>query len=561
MPIRGQGVRMTASEQTVANDPAQPRMLGHYELHEKIGQGGMAVVYRGIQPSLNRQVAIKVLPEQFARSPELLSRFEREGAIISKLNHSNIVQIIDRGKEGETLYIVMECVEGEGLDKMTRRGPLPIPQVIDFAIQICEALEYAHGQGVVHRDLKPSNILIEARTLRPKIADFGIASLETNTAEVATLTTGNTALGTMNYMAPEQRLDSHSVTHSADLFSLGVILYEMLTGRLPIGHFKLPTLLRPDVPIGLDAVVKKCLAHQPEDRYKNARAVRDDLARFVRHRAGVGEIKVLFSRKTFAERRRVLYLGSLAAILLGILLVVTLVHAPGHSPDQLTRQQSPAKQREGEDPRFAVALTRVQGLIRQGSEVAAVDTLSDLLKNQPQHRLAGEAQFLLATAYEHLQQPDRAVVEYNTLTRAYPESPRVPNALLALCRIELDRQPKGGFWRNQWDADFQSRMLRRLADIERDHPNGEHLSALRRMVVEVASAPRLKDWRTAADALQRIAASDAQAAPDALFRAASVYEEQLGDRTTAKALLVRLVQEYPKHALATKAKARIEDLK
>ncbi|MBN2452312.1 MAG: protein kinase [Lentisphaeria bacterium] len=296
-------------------DP-RPTRLGAYEIRGEIGRGGMAVVYQGIQPSLNRVVAIKVLPAPFASRPELVARFEREGTIIAQLSHPNVVQVIDRGREGDTLYIVTEYVDGGSLDTRLGGGALPLQDVLDWSVQLCDALDHAHGIGVVHRDLKPSNILIEIRTRRPKITDFGIAQLETSTAGFATLTTENTSIGTMNYMSPEQRLDSHRVDHRTDIFSFGVILYQMLTGKLPIGHFRMPSFLRADVPIGLDAVVRKCLEESPEDRYQCAADIRADLLRLMRSRglrgAGGGGGDGLFLTP---RRRLVLAAAGVAAVL------------------------------------------------------------------------------------------------------------------------------------------------------------------------------------------------------------------------------------------------------
>jgi serine/threonine protein kinase len=543
-----------------------PRMLGHYEVLEKIGQGGMAVVYRGVQPSLNRQVAIKVLPQQFARSPELLARFEREANIVAKLNHSNIVQVIDRGKERDVLFIVMEYVEGENLGATIQRAPMPIGKVLDLAGQICDALEYAHNQGIVHRDLKPSNILIEARTGRPKIADFGIACLETEGGEVATLTTGSGALGTLNYMAPEQRMDSHNVKNTADLFSFGVILYEMLTGQLPIGHFKLPSLIRPDVPIGLDEVVKKCLANHPEDRYANAREVREELARFTRRHTSMGErlneIKAMLATRTFAERRRVLCMaGGIAAIVIAGVTVMLVGASRSKPPQTETTNALPPAVSQEVDTRFLSDYKRARQLLSERNFAAAHEALTGLLRDHPRHAMAADVQFALAGANEGLGQVDQAVVEYNTLTRAYPGSGHVPRALVALCRIDVGRQPRIGMWRNQWDADFQSRMIRRLSEIERDHPEGDHLVELQRLIVEVAAAPRLNDLRTAAEALLRLAKSDPSTAPDSLLRAATIYSDDLNDAAAAKGLFVRIVQEHGQSEAAAKARSRVEKMK
>jgi TolA-binding protein len=310
---------------------SQPTTLGPYEIRGELGRGGMAVVYQGIQPSLNRTVAIKVLPPQFAARPDLLARFEREGSIIAQLNHPNLVQVIDRGRDGNTLYIVMEYVDGGGLDTRLAGGPLPLRDVLDWSSQICDALEYAHGVGVVHRDLKPSNILIEMRTRRPKITDFGIAQLETNAPGLTALTLENTSIGTMNYMSPEQRQDAHRVDHRTDIFSFGVILYQMLTGKLPIGHFKLPSFLRHDVPIGLDSIVSKCLAESPEDRYQNAGDIRDALNQLTGHFGGGRDLTAVRRGQAVPSKRQRMYVVVAGVVLLAIvaLAVLTVLRGRG----------------------------------------------------------------------------------------------------------------------------------------------------------------------------------------------------------------------------------------
>jgi len=242
--------------QKPAEGGLEKMQLGHYMLTEKIGEGGMAAVYRGIQPSLNRAVAVKVLPPKFVSTPEFLSRFDREAAIVAPLNHSNIVQVIDRGQEGTTFYIVMEYVQGRDLEEIIKTAELDLDTILEYAIQICDGLEYAHSKGVIHRDLKPSNLLVDENTGRVKIADFGIAQLETSSDSFLTLTTTGSSMGTMNFMAPEQRFDAHNVTHLADIFSFGVILYQMLTGKLPIGHFKAPSSLTPELPLRLVAATE-----------------------------------------------------------------------------------------------------------------------------------------------------------------------------------------------------------------------------------------------------------------------------------------------------------------
>ncbi len=337
---------------------SQPQKLGFYEVESLIGRGGMASVFRGRQPSLNRTVAIKILPPQFATSPDLISRFEREGQIIGQLNHPNIAQVIDRGREDDTLYIVMEYVDGQSLDLLMRQGRLSVDQSIDYAMQICDGLEYAHAHGVIHRDLKPSNILVEGESKRIRIADFGIAQFETNAGTLATLTNASGSLGTINYMSPEQRLDSHRVDHRTDIFSFGVILYEMLTGRLPLGHFKLPSFLRPDVPILMDSIIKRCLAESPDDRYQGAGQIHDDLKMLARRQSHVASSPTGFLNRLNKRQRLRLTKGIVAGALLFIVgvAILALVKPPSRQSAAGGGVRDPAAPVELSAPAPATAL-------------------------------------------------------------------------------------------------------------------------------------------------------------------------------------------------------------
>jgi formylglycine-generating enzyme required for sulfatase activity/predicted Ser/Thr protein kinase len=340
-------------------------MLGHYELLEPIGQGGMAVVYKAVQPSLNRDVAIKVLPERFADSHEMVARFDREANIAAQLKHPNIIQIIDRGEDRGTLYIVMEYVEGESLADVIARGPVPLPEIVRCSLEICDALQYAHEKGVVHRDLKPSNVLLEARTGRTRIADFGIAQLQTDGRTMPHVTRESTSLGTMSYMSPEQRLDARSVTYHTDIFSFGVMLYEMLTGNVPIGHFKLPSLVRRDVPIGFDDIVSKCIAQAPTDRYQSAEEIRDAIAELAGRHTGLrGKKGGAGARRGSRARRALLAVG---------LLVVVAAAAVGLYLRRPWEQETPGPSREA--GRRGAARTRPPALAAgrqsQGASEAA----------------------------------------------------------------------------------------------------------------------------------------------------------------------------------------------
>jgi len=266
-----------------------PKRIGHYDIEGVLGSGGMSTVYKGIQPSLNRSVAIKVLPIHMAEDDELVDRFERESSIIASLNHPNIIQIYDRGTDEGQYYIVMEHVHGCGLDEMAVAKILPIHQIVNIARQIASGLEYAHSKGVVHRDIKPSNILVSSDSGIAKITDFGIAKLAEEKLADRMLTREQAAIGTADYMSPEQRRDSSSIDKRTDIFSFGVLLYEMLTGRVPVGRFRDPNELRDDTPPLLNQIVLRCLQEDQRDRYQSFTEVLAELNKLTQHGVGYRE--------------------------------------------------------------------------------------------------------------------------------------------------------------------------------------------------------------------------------------------------------------------------------
>jgi hypothetical protein len=241
----------------------------------------MGVVYRARQIELGRPVALKVLSPQLAGDPEFAERFNREARALAALSHPNIVQVYEFGREGELYYLVMELVEGTSLRDVIRAGRAAPEAALRLVPQICDALEYAHAEGVVHRDIKPENILVDARG-RVKIADFGLAKM----AKARALTQTNVIMGTPAYMAPEQVESVRGVDHRADIYSLGVVIYELLTGELPIGAFDPPS--RKGAEPRFDPVVMKALAKEPERRYQRASEVKTELARPAPSRAAKG---------------------------------------------------------------------------------------------------------------------------------------------------------------------------------------------------------------------------------------------------------------------------------
>ncbi len=251
--------------------------VGGYRLEKEVGRGGMGIVFEAVQKSLGRKVAVKVLPRKLVGDPEFVARFEREGLALAQLNHPNIVQVIDKGISGEICFLVMEFVEGVSLRRVIEGGELTTTQALAIVPQICAALEYAHGKGVVHRDIKPENIMMDTDG-SIKITDFGLARLvHGESAEaIGRLTRTNVMMGTPDYMAPEQREKAKEVDHRADIYSLGVIFYEMLTGELPLGRFPPPSR-KVEVDVKLDEVVFKALEKEPELRYQRASHMHRDV--------------------------------------------------------------------------------------------------------------------------------------------------------------------------------------------------------------------------------------------------------------------------------------------
>jgi serine/threonine-protein kinase len=255
--------------------PSRPEKLGPYRLDAEVGRGGMGVVYRATHSETGQAVAIKVLPAELARDGGFADRFAREISSLQKLSHPNIVKLIEPGEDQGYQYYVMEFVQGRPLDKVIAADRrLPWQRAVELAIQICHGLKHAHDHGIIHRDLKPANLLItDDDTV--KLTDFGIAKVFAGTAITAT----GGIIGTPEYMSPEQG-DSRPITRRSDLYSLGVVLYAMLTGRAPFlgrsmaellnlhryGQFDRPMAIVPEIPSWLDELVCQLLEKDPEKR-------------------------------------------------------------------------------------------------------------------------------------------------------------------------------------------------------------------------------------------------------------------------------------------------------
>jgi serine/threonine protein kinase len=255
------------------------------QLHiiELLGQGGMGVVYKAKQPNLDRLVALKILPTEAAREPGFPERFTREARALAKLTHPGIVGVYDFGQQGGMYYLLMEFVDGMNLRQLLRQGKLNPAEALKIVPQICEALQYAHDEGIVHRDIKPENILLDKRGL-VKIADFGLAKLLGQVPADSALTGSRQVMGTPHYMAPEQLEKPLAVDHRADIYSLGVVFYEMLTGELPLGRFPPPSR-KVQVDVRLDEVVLRALEKEPEQRYQHISEVKTEVETIARKTA------------------------------------------------------------------------------------------------------------------------------------------------------------------------------------------------------------------------------------------------------------------------------------
>ncbi|MCK6547376.1 serine/threonine protein kinase [Myxococcota bacterium] len=236
----------------------------------------MGTVYRARQISLDRPVAVKVMSADLVSQPEFILRFRREAAALASLAHPNVVSIIDQGNVDAWWFFVMEFVDGPTLRRLLSQRTMRLSQAMDLAVQIGRGLDYAHGKGVVHRDLKPENVLLADDGINghvPKICDFGLADILYSNRSYVNLTGSRISMGTVNYMAPEQRQDAGRVDARADVFSYGVVLYEMFTGELPLGRFPEPTKRNRSLDKRLDPIIMRALEPDARRRYPRVREI------------------------------------------------------------------------------------------------------------------------------------------------------------------------------------------------------------------------------------------------------------------------------------------------
>lgn len=279
--LAGAEVTFAMEKKSKAWNPPAPqdlaRMLHQYEVDMLLGRGGMGAVYKGRHKTLDRVVAIKILPPEVdGRDRSYAERFKNEARAMARLSHPNIVTVYDFGETAEgLLFFVMEFVEGIDVHRMLKeQGRLHSDHVKNIMAQVFDALDYAHGKMIIHRDIKPANIMV-GYDGRVKVADFGLAKIAQGSDVFQTQ--GNALLGTLHYMAPEALILGTTVDHRADIYALGVMLYQMLTGKLPQGMFEMPSKKVPGVDAKFDAIIMLALREEREERYQSVARMRTDL--------------------------------------------------------------------------------------------------------------------------------------------------------------------------------------------------------------------------------------------------------------------------------------------
>jgi serine/threonine protein kinase len=269
-------------------------LSGRYKIEALLGKGGMSAVYKTIDPNLKRTVAVKLIHSHLSTEKDFIERFKTEAAAVAALRHPNIVHVFDFAHDGENYYMVLEYVDGESLQELLKRlekeeTKMPFEQAIDIIIAVCDALDYAHNQGMIHRDIKPANIMLTSEG-QPILMDFGLVKILNATSHTAT----GAIMGTARYMPPEI-IRNDSLNESSDIYSLGITFFEMLTSTPPFSaksvmsllmmHLNDPvpdlSIVRPDISPELIRIVNKALEKDRADRYSSAKEMADDLRRFL----------------------------------------------------------------------------------------------------------------------------------------------------------------------------------------------------------------------------------------------------------------------------------------
>ncbi len=330
-----------------------------WEIVALLGQGGMGAVYKVRQRDLDRWAALKVLPDEVAHDPNFAERFQREARALALLGHQHIVIVYEFGQRDGVYYLLMEYIDGVTLRQAIRAGQISAKDALSIVAQICDALQFAHEEGVVHRDIKPENILIDKRG-RVKIADFGLAKILGGSVEVPMLTGTHQVMGTPMYMAPEQMEGTRGVDHRADIFSLGVVFYELLTGELPLGRFAPPSQ-KYSLDVRLDEVVLRTLEKEPDRRYQQASDVKCDVESIRNHPSIVAASAGTKKARRSWFRTTVGVVGAVA-ILCALILRIVVARIESHElfPPHTRQVQKTLNQRLATEIEFVPANRRLE---------------------------------------------------------------------------------------------------------------------------------------------------------------------------------------------------------
>ncbi len=565
------------------SEETHPRRIGQYEILGVIGKGAMGKVYKGVQPSLNRIVAIKVLPPELA-DDERVERFSREAKAVALLNHPNVVQIIDKDQDGDQVFFVMEYVAGTSLEAVMRKRRLSLPEAVRVFKAVCRGMAAAHKKEIVHRDLSPRNVLVTEDLLTAKIADFGISRVESISREMGTLSTSEVSMGTLHYMAPEQAQDMASSDHRSDIYSLGVLLYEMLTGRVPVGRFSLPSQLNSEVPPEVDPVVLRCLEADPADRYQEVSKLLADVERLEDHlKLGlVNEVRGL-SQSTSkiiikSARTRAVQIAVGLAVLAGLAAAgVWIVRSKAPEPvptaggDALVavkQDRSGLKEREDRLPALVDLDVPESSVPTEDAEEATVQVETPVKTQQPAARGETEAEAnerRAAAALEGAiarmngQEWDRAIGELDALMASEPPASIGRQALLLLGKAHERKRDDG-------------KARTAYLDLDRRYPGSteaaEGLYRLASKLQKQGGRDRLREARTYLDKIANDYSSS-NWAPRALIDKAVIEKDAkwhvddpvLKARVPAALVSYRqFVAKYPSHAQAPMALNALGDL-
>ena len=575
--------------------------IGKYEILDVLGRGGMGVVYRGIDKQIGREVAIKTLTQGFLRDANMLARFYEEGRRTGRLNHPNIVTVYDLGDDNGTPYIVMECVEGEPLDKMIRSGLLPsLPERLRILVEVCSALGYAHRNNVIHRDVKPANIFVQPDGTA-KLLDFGIARLEKRDQDNNLTQTGN-LIGTVPYMAPE-RLRNEDVDGRSDIFAAGVVLFQLMAGQLPFSgtdnvlmqkimnepHPRLSSI-RQDLPASLEPILDRALAKSLDDRYPTAEEMAADLT------AVIAELQQDQVLELLPEAQRLMEAGEFprARAVLHQLLKIDSKHVEARAMLGEIQRQLSLRQRENKiqqirqqaedalsNNRFDQSLT----VLESGLDLDA--TNPELVNLRERARREKEKQNLIDEFLHQIDSARRkgdfksAMAVAQKALKADKSNPRII-ALRNVLTMEVEQAQRRAQAKSLLDsarAEIGSRryneaieLLKQVEEVDSTNPElplllgdansgleqGRRREVVTRLEEEVAQAAGYEKLQQAAQSIQE--AMTSLPSESALFRLNSMVERQIKEYEN-RSLVDETVQAcrnlHPREALELVRKARL----